>query len=135
MSLRIRRTIAKGIDWMRTARHVTFFLVLLVIVSSVALAHMQATKMDPEDGATVKEAPKWVQIWYSQEPDSAVSKLTLTGPDGEVKLFVHPSDDNSLMGMVQQDNLRDGEYTVEWQAAGDDGHIQKGEYKFTLKTD
>jgi methionine-rich copper-binding protein CopC len=30
--------------------------------------------------------------------------------------------------------LQDGAYTAAWQSAGDDGHVQKGDFKFTLKT-
>lgn len=119
---------------MEMTRRIIHVVALLALVSSIALAHMEAHKTLPEDGATVTEAPEWVQVWYTQEPDSAVSKMTLTGPNGAVKLFVHPADDNSLMGMVQGEKLVDGAYVVAWQAAGDDGHIQKGEYEFTLKT-
>ena len=39
-----------------------------------------------------------------------------------------------LMGMVKDKDLADGDYVVKWQTSGDDGHIQKGEYKFTLKS-
>ena len=38
------------------------------------------------------------------------------------------------MGMVKDKDLADGDYVVKWQTSGDDGHIQKGEYKFTLKS-
>jgi methionine-rich copper-binding protein CopC len=29
--------------------------------------------------------------------------------------------------------MADGKYTVSWQTAGDDGHVQKGTFSFTLK--
>jgi methionine-rich copper-binding protein CopC len=29
--------------------------------------------------------------------------------------------------------LVDGTYTVTWQSAGDDGHLQRAEFKFTVK--
>ena len=40
--------------------------------------------------------------------------------------------DKSLMAVVNGD-MPDGVYTVSWQAAGKDGHIQKGEFTFTVK--
>ncbi len=109
-------------------------IVLFALAGSVALAHMQVTKTAPEDGASLSKVPESVQVWFSQEPKSDVSKITMTGPNGEVKLFVHPGGDKSLMGMVQGDNLGDGDYVVAWQSAGDDGALQDGEYKFTVRS-
>ena len=95
---------------------------------------MKVTKTSPEADATLSVAPEAVQLWYSQAPDVAVSKVTLTGPGGEVPLRVRSGPENSLEGRIQGDGeLPDGSYVVTWQAAGDDGHIQKGEYGFTLK--
>ena len=108
--------------------------VLFIAAASVTLAHMGVTKTEPEDGAILDKAPEAVQVWYTQEPDAAVSKVSMSGPNGEVALFVHPGKDKSLMGMVQDKDLADGEYVVKWQTSGDGGHIQKGEYKFTLKS-
>jgi len=43
-------------------------------------------------------------------------------------------DKMSLMAMVSHaDKMSDGRYTVAWQSAGDDGHVQKGDFAFTLK--
>ena len=118
---------------MNRARQIVCGVGLLALVSTLAFAHMKVSKTAPEDGATLTEAPTSVQVWYTQEPDPAVSKMTLSGPKGEVKLFVHPGGDKSLMGMVEG-SIGDGDYVVTWQTAGDDGHIQKGEYKFTVKS-
>ena len=116
------------------ARWFGYVTILFALASSVALAHMQVTKTAPEDGATLSAAPNAVQVWYSQEPKADMSKMTLTGPNGDVKLFVHPGGDQSLMGMVQGKNLGDGDYVVAWESAGDDGALQKGEYEFTVKS-
>ena len=40
--------------------------------------------------------------------------------------------DKSLMAMVEG-GTPDGTYTVSWQSAGPDGHIQKGDFTFTVK--
>lgn len=108
-------------------------LFLFALTSSVVLAHMQVTKTAPEDGATVSEVPESVQVWFSQEPKDDVSKMTLTGPSGEVKLLVHAGGEQSLMGMVRGENLGDGDYVVAWESAGDDGALQAGQYGFTVK--
>ena len=123
---------------MSTTKRIAFaatpmLMLALVLGSTVALAHMKVSKTAPEEGATLTEAPTSVQVWYTQEPDAAVSKMSLQGPSGDVKLFIHPGGDKSLMGMIEG-SIGDGDYVVTWQTAGDDGHIQKGEYKFTVKS-
>ena len=39
--------------------------------------------------------------------------------------------EKTLMAMIKG-NMSDGTYTVNWQTAGDDGHIQKGEFVFKI---
>lgn len=119
---------------MKRTYWIAMILLSTLAVASTALAHMAVKKTTPEDGAALSKAPEWVQVWYTQEPDEAVGKMSLTGPKGDVPLFVHSGGEMSLMGMIEDKDLPDGEYVVEWQAAGDDGYIQNGEYKFTLKT-
>ena len=48
---------------------------LFIAAASVTLAHMGVTKTEPEDGAILDKAPEAVQVWYTQEPDAAVSKV------------------------------------------------------------
>jgi methionine-rich copper-binding protein CopC len=59
--------------------------------------------------------------------------MTLTGPSGPVKVAAPHLDGKSIAAAVQG-TLPDGSYTASWQSAGDDGHAQKGEFKFTVKT-
>ena len=119
---------------MKKTYWIAMILLCTLAVASTALAHMAVTKTVPEDGTALSKAPEWVQVWYTQEPREAVSKMSLTGPNGDVSLLVHLGGEMSLMGMVEDKDLPDGEYVVEWQSAGDDGAVQNGEYKFTLKS-
>lgn len=119
---------------MKRNRLVTVTLVLFMGIAWFALAHMRVNKTAPEDGSTIAKAPNAIQVWFTQNPDSAVSKMSMSGPSGEVDLYVHLGGNKSLMGMVQTQNLGDGNYTVNWQTAGDDGHIQKGDYTFTVES-
>lgn len=119
---------------MKRLNQSAYFMILFALASSVAVAHMHVDRTSPADGSTLEKAPESVQVWFSQEPKGEVSEMTMTGPNGEVKLFVHPGGDKSLMGMVQGENLGDGDYVVTWESAGDDGALQNGEYKFTVKS-
>ena len=119
---------------MKRTYWITMILLCTLALASTALAHMAVKKTAPEDGAALSKAPESVQVWYTQEPKEAVSKMSLPGPNGDVSLLVHLGGEMSLMGMIEDEDLPDGEYVVEWQSAGDDGAVQKGEYKFTLKS-
>ncbi|MGE0451281.1 MAG: copper resistance protein CopC [Vicinamibacterales bacterium] len=120
---------------MRTLRTLIGVVVTLAVLStSSALlqAHMKLEKSEPAADAVVKEPLKHVQVFFSEAPDLKVSKLEIKGPSAQTKLVQLHVMGNSLMAMVEGD-MPDGAYTISWQAAGDDGHIQKGEISFTLK--
>lgn len=103
-----------------------------VLVAALS-AHMKLVKSMPAADATTTAPPSGIQVWFSQAPDVKVSKLDLTGPSGAVKLTnFHAMEDKSIRAMVA-DKMPDGGYAVAWQAAGDDGHLQKGRFTFTLK--
>jgi methionine-rich copper-binding protein CopC len=109
------------------------FTVVAAVSTATLLAHMKATKMEPAADSTVTASPTRVQIWFTEAPDPKVSKLELSGPSGAVKLTgFQVTREKSVMATVES-NLADGRYTARWQAAGNDGHIQKGEFAFTVK--
>lgn len=106
---------------------------LVVGATAVGLAHMKMEKSLPAADSTITSKPAKVQLWFTQAPDKAVSRITLSGPSGEVKLGpVEVGADKSISAAVQG-ATPDGAYKVAWQAAGDDGHVQKGEYAFTVR--
>ena len=107
--------------------------VVMLALSSAAFAHMKLSRTLPAADSTVTEAPSQVQAWFTQAPDPAVSRLSLEGPSGVVKLgALRVADDKSIAAPVEG-TLAEGAYTVSWQAAGDDGHIQKGAFTFTVR--
>ena len=61
-------------------------LVLAMAATTTVLAHMKLAKSMPAAGAVVAGKPAKVQIWFTQAPDRAVSKITVSGASGEVKL-------------------------------------------------
>lgn len=119
---------------MSTKRLTIFALSLLLLgFAAAAYAHFKVAKTEPADGAVVDRPVRDLRVWFSQEPDVALSKLELHGPSGEMQVQgVHTMGEKDLMGSVVG-TMPDGEYTAKWQAAGDDGHVLKGEWKFTVK--
>lgn len=110
-------------------------LILAATVASTVtvFAHMKASKMEPTANSTVTTSPARIQVWFTQAPDPKVSKLELAGPAGQVKLTGFQVTAAKSMVATVDGSLADGRYTARWQAAGDDGHVQKGEYVFTMK--
>jgi methionine-rich copper-binding protein CopC len=103
-------------------------------LSSLALAHTHLEKTEPADGAVLKAAPSHVELWFNEKPDLTVSKIAVAGPSGAVEVGpTHSISDKSIVADVRS-RLSDGEYVVKWQAAGDDGHVSKGEFKFSVKS-
>ena len=110
-------------------------LAALAIVASASVlvrAHAKLEKTEPAANATVQTAPTHVQLFFSEAPDVAVSKIEIKGASDKVKLVQAHVMGKSLMATVQGE-MSDGVYTVLWQTSGDDGHPQKGEFAFTLK--
>lgn len=117
---------------MRTRNAVLWALVLVVASVGIATAHLRVQKSMPEADAILAASPDHIQVWFSQEPDPAISRLTLEGAGGEIALgdtSVH--DDKSLKAMLPA-ALAAGDYTVQWRTAGDDGHTQRGDFAFTV---
>ena len=107
---------------------------LFAIVTTTVLAHMKASKFEPLPNSTVTASPERVQVWFTQAPDPKLSKLELTGPSGQVKLAAPKiTSDKSIVSSIEG-VLANGKYSVRWQAAGDDGHVQKGEFAFSVKS-
>ena len=110
-------------------------LIAAVLLGATALvqAHAKLEKTEPAANSTVPAAPKTVQLFFNEALDVAVTKLEIKGPSDKVKLVGTHSMGKSIMANVEG-AMTDGVYTVLWTTAGDDGHPQKGEFKFTLKS-
>ncbi len=116
-----------------TIRVIGWSSVLVVFAVATAMAHLAATKTMPDADAVVAESPEQIQVWFTQDPDPAVSQLVLAGPAGEVELGdTTVADEKSLMAMVPR-ALAPGSYTVSWRTAGDDGHVRRGDFAFTVR--
>lgn len=119
--MRVRRSLLMCL-WLFTAA-----------AGTTVLAHMKATKFEPAADSTVTASPARVQVWFTQAPDPKLSKLELTGPAGAVTLKdTQVTTEKSVVATVEG-ALPDGRYTARWQSAGDDGHVQRGEFAFTVK--
>ena len=116
----------------RTPRIVGWTAVLIMMAVVTVGAHLAATKSVPAADAVLVESPDHLQVWFTQDPDPAVSRLTLEGPDGAVEVGeTVVTEEKSLRAAVAR-QLVQGEYTLKWRTAGDDGHVRRGSIAFRV---
>ena len=100
--------------------------------STLTLAHNQLLKTEPAAHAALKTPPERVQFWFGEKPDMTITKITVKGPSGAVETgAAHPVSEK-VIALDFKGRLTAGEYTVSWQTAGDDGHVSKGAFSFTV---
>ena len=107
---------------------------VIALAAAVTLsAHMAYSKSMPAKDATLSEAPDHLQVWFTPDPEPAVSQLSLEGPGGEVALGeTTVGDEKSLVADLPA-ALAPGSYTVKWRSAGDDGHVMRGDFAFSVR--
>jgi methionine-rich copper-binding protein CopC len=120
----------------RAARIASFMLGLLFLAagpfSNLAMAHNRLLKTEPAAQAALKTAPARVQFWFFEKPDLKITKITVKGPAGAVDVGPAHAVSEKVVAADFKGKLPAGAYTVNWQTAGDDGHVSKGEFGFTV---
>jgi copper resistance protein C len=116
-------------------RRSVFAVVLLACAfATLALAHNKLLKSAPAAGAALNASPARVEMWFAEKPDLTVSKIAVKGPAGAVETGpAHANAETSIVADFKG-KLADGRYIVSWQTAGDDGHMSKGEFSFSVKS-
>jgi copper transport protein len=112
-------------------------LLALVALPAPALAHAHLTGTKPAANARLMVAPRQLVLTFSESPALAMSSLRLVGPDSAVIALgavTHDAGVRTLSASIVGP-LAAGRYTVEWQTAGDDGHVQHGSYQFVIAED
>jgi len=123
----------KIVERLLSHRSLLSVILLTVAFSVLTQAHARLEKTVPVDKAALTAPPTSLQLFFSEKPDATVSRIELKGPSGMVKLGpAHIMGGKTLMAPIAGP-IEDGSYTVNWQTSGDDGHVQKGEFTFTLK--
>jgi len=111
-----------------------FVLVALFAAAALIQAHAKIEKSEPAANSTIATVPTSVQMWFNEAPDLKVTKVELAGASGKVELGpAHSMGKNNIMAPIVG-KMTNGKYTVNWQTAGDDGHVEKGTFTFTLST-
>lgn len=108
-------------------------LLAVISVPAVGALHLRLTKSQPSADTVIHESPEAIQLWFSESTELSVSGLGLEGPGGSIDLGkVEAAGDPTSFKAAVLGSLDQGEYRVSWRTAGDDGHVLRGEYSFTV---
>ena len=126
-------------------------LILLCLLFPLsALAHSPLGNVSPEDGAKFEDAPKEISMVFKSPAkliklellkEQASAKKSLLGSlfandGGEVVLL--PKGvfmETSKTHVKPMPDIASGGYQVKWRAMGEDGHVIKGDFVFTVDKD
>jgi methionine-rich copper-binding protein CopC len=99
----------------------------------VALAHAELTSSTPAADASVAgpyAGP--VEVRFSEAVESS-SKFDLVAPDGSIVATGRPAPaDAAILTLTLATPLDPAEYTVRWTSVADDGHVERGTFRFIV---
>lgn len=96
--------------------------------------HFALTKSLPADKATVHQVPE-VKLWFTEAPTQGTVAIRLIDAKGEAVSTTDPvqdPEDASAFSVRVPERLPAGSYTVSWRGMGDDGHVVRGDFAFTV---
>ncbi|WP_205326025.1 copper resistance CopC family protein [Glycomyces sp. YM15] len=102
-------------------------------LAAPASAHAALTGTDPEDGATLAEAPAEVSATFSEILDQASTEIAVTDPAGTVIDVADPSYDGDtfIQPMLY---TTPGKYTLAFRVISEDGHRVEDAVEFTVES-
>jgi copper resistance protein C len=106
----------------------------LLLASAQVNAHAKLVSVVPAADSTVA-SPKLIQVHFDEAIEVKLSKLKLTTSDGVAVsiMSMNEAKDPSTLSIMPNATLKPGVYTASWSIVSDDGHKEKGSFKFTVK--
>jgi len=108
-------------------------LLALVLLSSIAFAHTKLVRSHPRAKSTLKQAPKTVDLWFSQELQPGFNTIVVTDQTGK---RVDRGDvivsEGGAKAQISLGELSSGRYTVDWKVLSADQHTIRGKFTFTI---
>ncbi|GAB3874945.1 copper resistance protein CopC [Kibdelosporangium lantanae] len=106
--------------------------VAFLALATPASAHVRLLASDPQPGQELARPPQSIRLTFDS-PLTARPVITLTGPADSRSSVGQPSMDGQAVTVaVDSQWAPAGEYVVEYQATGADGHSVPGEVRFKV---
>jgi copper transport protein len=109
------------------------FMLALVFCPSAAFSHARLLRSQPAANSTLKQSPKVVELWFSEELQPPMCSITVTDKDGNRvdKNNASLAEENKKL-QIDLEELKSGTYTVDWRVLSTDEHTMKGNFTFTV---
>ena len=117
----------------RRWKHALLTLATVLIGSQLLFAHAVLMDSTPKQNSMVKGPDVDITLRYNVRIDGGRSRVELVGPDGNdtnLPLAKQPSPDKL---QCKATGLKPGAYKLIWNVLASDGHMSKGEVRFTVQ--
>src|SRR3954462_8688344 len=107
----------------------------VVLMPGTALAHAELERTNPAANAVLPDAPKVVDLHFSESVEVAVGSiqaLDASGHRADLGDPFHPGGRGSVVDVRLRPGMRDGTYLVSWRVVSDDSHPVAGEFFFSV---
>jgi methionine-rich copper-binding protein CopC len=106
----------------------------MVAATPADIPHFALSKSTPEADAT-GASPSEIRLWFTEEPAEGTTSIRLVEAE-EAGVHVmdveqDPNDARSFFVTIHG-TLPAGVYTVSWRGMGDDGHVVRDTFAFTV---
>ena len=121
-----------------TLRFVPLLLAVLAVIAGTSAAasplHLGLAASEPEANATIRTVSE-IRLRFTEPPQNGTVAIRLVDPEGELVATSAPTsdpEDGTIHFVTVSSGLPVGRYTVAWRAMGDDGHVVRGEFGFSV---
>lgn len=118
-----------------SVKHWSLLAVLFLSLQTRAWAHAFLDHAEPKVGSVITNSPAEIKIWFTQNLESAFSKIEVRDAQGKEvdKKDAHLDNKDKSLLVVSLPQLPAGIYTVNWHAVSVDTHKTQGHFEFTIK--
>ncbi len=105
---------------------------------ATSVRHLKLDRAEPAIGGTVTTAPTAIRLFFSQAPQMKGTSIRVVDAKEQA---VHLADahadakDGKIVIADVKGVVAPGTYTVAWRAMARDGHVIKGDFRFTYAAD
>jgi len=99
--------------------------------------HFALSRSAPAADAT-GPSPSEVRLWFTEVAQPGSVAIRLVNPAGGAVATSEPApneDDGRVYHVGVSQALAAGAYTVAWRGIGDDGHVVRGDFRFTVSAE
>lgn len=96
--------------------------------------HFALSKSMPEAGSSLP-SPDEVRLWFTEEPQEnsvSIRLINAAGDAVETGDLTQGEEDATTFSVAIEKGLAPGAYTVAWRGMGDDGHVVRDDFSFTV---